>query len=155
MDLKSEIQKINVGIRISIVKMSYVPIVRKNEQLWLFWLKFAQKWILGSEFQKCKSGFEICTSKFHVCLFSVKTDNFDFFGPNLPKNGFWDQNFKNLGLDSESASLGYYVYQFSDITDNFEFLDPKLPKNGFWGRNFKNLNLDVESASLRYYVHEF
>ena len=41
-------------------------------------------------------------------------DNFDFLGPNLPKNGFWDQNFKNLSLDSESASLRCYVHQFSD-----------------------------------------
>ena len=82
-------------------------------------------------------------------------DNFEFLGPNLPKNGFWGQNFKNLSLDSESASLRYYVHQFSDKTDNFEFLGPNLPKNGFWGRNFKNLSLDLESASLRYYVHQF
>ena len=82
-------------------------------------------------------------------------DNFDFLGPNLPKNGFWDQNFKNLSLDSESASLRCYVHQFSDKKDNFEFLGPNLPKNGFWGRNFKNLSLDLESASLRYYVHQF
>ena len=82
-------------------------------------------------------------------------DNFEFLGPNLPKNGFWGQNFKNLSLDSESASLRYYVHQFSDKTDNFEFLGPNLPKNGFWGQNFKNLSLDLESASLRYYVHQF
>ena len=34
--------------------------------------------------------------------FSDKTNNFDFLGPNLPKNGFWGRNFKNLSLDSES-----------------------------------------------------
>ena len=62
MDLGSEIQKTNVGIRISIVKMLCVPIFRKNGQLWLFRPKFAQKWILGSEFQKSKSGFGISTS---------------------------------------------------------------------------------------------
>ena len=28
-----------------------------------FWAQTAQKWILGSEFQKSKSGFEINTSK--------------------------------------------------------------------------------------------
>ena len=59
MDLRLEIQKANVGIRISIVKMPCVPIFRKNGQLWLFRPKFAQKWILGSEFQKSKSGFGI------------------------------------------------------------------------------------------------
>ena len=33
--------------------------------------------------------------------FSNKMDNFEFLGPNLPKNGFWGQNLKNLVLDSE------------------------------------------------------
>ena len=70
----------------------------------------------------------------------------DFLNPNLPNNGFWGQNFKNPGLDSESASLTYYEHQFSDKTDNFEFLGPNLPKNEFWGRNFKNLSLDSEST---------
>ena len=81
--------------------------------------------------------------------------NFDFLGPNLPKNEFWHQNFKILSLDSESASLIYYVHQFSDKPDNFEYLDPNLPKNKFWGRNFKNLSLDSELAFLRYYVYQF
>ena len=90
-----------------------------------------------------------------MCQFSGKTDNFDFLSPNLPKNGFWGRNFKNLSLDSESASLRYYVHQFSDKTDNFEFLGPNLPKNGFWGRNFKNLSPNSESAPPRYLVCQF
>ena len=52
--------------------------------------------------------------RYQVYQFSDKTDNFEFLGPNLPKNGFWDQNFKNLSLDLESASLRCYVHQFSD-----------------------------------------
>ena len=93
--------------------------------------------------------------RYHVYQFSGKTENSEFLDPNLPKNGFLDQNFKNLSLDSESASLRYYVYQFSDKTNNFEFLDPNLPKNGFWGRNFKNLGLDSESAPSIYHVCQF
>ena len=58
-----EIQKTNVGIRISILEIPCVPIFRQNGQLWIFGPKFAQKWILGSEFQKSKSGFGINTSK--------------------------------------------------------------------------------------------
>ena len=86
MDLGSEIQKANVGIRISIVKMPCMPIFRKNRQFCFFQPKFAQKWTLGSEFQKSKSGFrESAVPRYHVCQFSVKTNNFDFFGPNLPK----------------------------------------------------------------------
>ena len=57
-----EIQRTNVGIRISILKIPCVPILRQNEQLWLFAPKFDQKWILRSEFQKSKSGFGISTS---------------------------------------------------------------------------------------------
>ena len=34
--------------------------------------------------------------------FSEKMDNSEFLGPNLPKNGFWGQIFKNLSLDLES-----------------------------------------------------
>ena len=34
----------------------------KTKQLWIFGPKFAQKWILMSEFQKSKSGFGIRTS---------------------------------------------------------------------------------------------
>ena len=36
---------------------------RQNGQLWIFGPKFAQKWILGTEFQNSKSGFGINTSK--------------------------------------------------------------------------------------------
>ena len=85
--------------------------------------------------------------------YSDKTDKFEFLGLNLP--GFWGQNFKNLSLDSESASLRYYVHQFSDKTDKFEFLGRNLPKNGFWGRNCKNLSLDSESPPPKYYVRQF
>ena len=77
------------------------------------------------------------------------------FGPKLPKNGFWGRNFKNLNLDSESASLRHYVHQFSDKTDNFQFLGPNLPKSEFQGRNFKNLSLDSESAPPVYHVCQF
>ena len=93
--------------------------------------------------------------RYHVYQFLDKTDNFEFLGPNLPKNGFWGQNFKSQSLDSESTSLRYYVYQFSDKMDNFEYLGPNLPKNGFWARNFKGLILDSQSAPPIYHVCQF
>ena len=46
-------------MRISIIEMPLVPIFRKNAQLWPFQPRFAQKWILGWEIQKSKSGFGI------------------------------------------------------------------------------------------------
>ena len=60
--------------------------------------------------------------------FSDKTDNIDFLGPNLPKNGFWCRNFKNLILGSESTPPLYHVCQFSVKTDNIWFSDLNLGK---------------------------
>ena len=39
--------------------------------------------------------------------FSGKMNNFDFLGPNLPKNEFWGQNFKNLSLNLESGGWSW------------------------------------------------
>ena len=63
-----------------------------------------------------------------MCQFSDKTDNFDFLGPNLPKNGFLGWNFKNLSLDLESAPPRYHVSQFLVKMDNFEFFGLNLGK---------------------------
>ena len=45
MDLGLEIEKINVGIKISILTILCVSIFRQNRQFCIFWPKFAQKWI--------------------------------------------------------------------------------------------------------------
>ena len=63
-----------------------------------------------------------------MCQFSGKTDNFDFFGSNLPKNGFWGSNFKKLSLDLDSAPPSSLAGQFSAKIDNFEFLGLNLEK---------------------------
>ena len=80
-----KIQKNNVGIRISILKISCVPIFRQK-------------------------------------------NNFDFFDPNLPQNGFWDWNFKNLSADSRSAPPRDHVCKFLIKMDNFEFFRLNLDK---------------------------
>ena len=69
-----------------------------------------------------------------VYMCTSKTYNFDFFCPNLLKNGFLDFNFKNLSASSESASPRYNVCQFSGKTDNFEFFHLNLGKlpNYMW-----------------------
>ena len=59
------------GFGMSILEILCVPILRQNGQLWIFGPKFAQKWILGLEFQKSKSGFGINTSNIpRVPIFS-------------------------------------------------------------------------------------
>ena len=91
----------------------------KTDNFELFWPKFAQKWILGSKFQKSKSGFGIRILEILGAPIFRQTNNFEFLGPNLPKNRFWGRNFKNLSLDSESAPPIYHACQFSVKMDNF------------------------------------
>ena len=61
-----------------------------------------------------------------------------FFGPNLPKNGFWGRNFENLTPDPESALPRYHECQFSGKTNNFELFVPDLPVNRFRVENLEN-----------------
>ena len=42
-------------------------------------------------------------------------------GLNLPKNEFWDRNFKNLSLDSKSIPAIYHLCQFSVKMGNLFF----------------------------------
>ena len=63
-----------------------------------------------------------------MCQFSGKTDNFDFFGPNLPKNGLWGSTFKKLSPDLDSAPPSSLAGQFLFKIDNFEFLALNLGK---------------------------
>ena len=63
-----------------------------------------------------------------MCQFSGKTDNFDFFSPNLPKNGLWDSTFKKLNPDLDSTPPSSLAGQFLFKIDNFEFLALNLGK---------------------------
>ena len=64
-----------------------------------------------------------------------------FFGSNLPKNGFWSQNFKNLSPDLGSASPTYQVCQFSIKLDNFEFFSLNLGELPNYVRYFGSNNV--------------
>ena len=81
---------------------------------------------------------ESALPKYHVCQFSCKTNNIDVFGPNLAKNEFWGQNFKNLSPDLESVPPRYSVFQFSGKIDSIDFFGPNLPKNKLRVGNLKN-----------------
>ena len=127
--------KMNSGVRISKIEvrirnLHFQDTMRVNFQLkrttLTFFAQICPKRKLGFEIHKTNVEIIVNTFRYQVYQFSDKTDNFEFFGPNLPKNGFWGQNFKNLRLDSESPSLRCCVHQFSDKKDNFEFLDPKI-----------------------------
>ena len=82
-----------------------------------------------------------------MCQFSGKTDNFDFFNPNLPKNRFCGRNFKNLSVDSRSAPPRDHVCQFSVKMDNFEFFDLNLWKLLNYMRYFGSNNVEGVAES--------
>ena len=98
-----EIQKTNVGIRISILEISCVLIFRQNGQLLSFWAQICPKirfW--GRNFTNLSLDLESASLRYYVYQFSDKTNNSELLGPKLPKNGFWGRIFKNLSLDLES-----------------------------------------------------
>ena len=64
--------------------------------------------------------------RYHVCQFSSKTNNFDFFDLNLPKNWFWGWNFKNLSAGSRSAPSRDHFCQVLVKMGNFEFFNLSL-----------------------------
>ena len=61
------------------LEILYVPIFRQNGQISLFWHKFAQKWILGLEFQKSKCEFGISTSKITCVPMFRQQTSLNFF----------------------------------------------------------------------------
>ena len=129
LDLGLKIQKTNAGIQISIFEILCLPTLT-------FWPKFAQKWIWGRNFESLNPDPESRPPRYHVCQFSGKTDNFDFFGLNLPKKGFRGPNFKILSLDSEPAPPLYHECQFSGKTNIFEFFGLNLGKLPNYLRSF-------------------
>ena len=121
MNFRVEIQKTNVGIKISILEILYVPTFRQNGQLWLFGLKFAQKWILGSDFQRIDVGIRISTLEIPCEPIFRQNGQLWLFGPKFAQKWFWGRKFKNLSLDLESAPPRYHLSHFSVKIDNFEF----------------------------------
>ena len=73
---------------------------------------------------------------------SGKTDKFDFFWQNLPKNGSWSRNFKNLSLHSKSAPSIYHVCQFSVKMDSFNFFGLNLGKLPNYVQYFNSNNVE-------------
>ena len=120
--------KCKSGDGFSILELLCAPIFRQNEHFWIFRPKFAQKWILRSNFKNLNLDLESASLRYYLHQFSDKTDNFEFLGPNLPKNGFWGRNFKNLSLDLKSAPPIYHVFHFSVKMDNFSFFGLNLGK---------------------------
>ena len=135
--------------------MPWVPIFRKNEQLWLFRPNFAQKWALGSEFQKSKSGFRICILEILCAPIFRQKGQLCLFGPKFAQKWI-------LGMEFQKSKTGFGISILEILCapifrQNGQrwIFGPNLPKNGFWGRNFKHLSLDLESTPPLYHVCQF
>ena len=89
MNLGFKIQKTNLVIRTCILKIPSDSIFRQNGQIRRFWPKFGQKWIFSSKLRKQILKKESASSRYklvYVCQLLGKTNDFDFSGPDLPKN---------------------------------------------------------------------
>ena len=84
-NLGLEIQKTNVGVRISILDTPFVPIFRQNKQLWPFGLNLHKNGSLDRNLKNLSMDSESPPPSYHVCQFWVKMGNFEFFGLNLGK----------------------------------------------------------------------
>ena len=99
-----EFQKSKSRFAICILEILCASIFRQNGQLWIFWPKFAQNWILGSEFQKyldpkiksCPFRLKIGTHGILEVL--IGNPDLDFWNSN-PKIHFW----ANLGPEIPSC----------------------------------------------------
>ena len=111
-DLRLGIQKTNIGIRITITEILWVPIFRQNGQLSLFRSSFPQKWILRSEFKNLIVDLELAPRRCYVCIFTDKIDNFEFFHLNFGKllNFMWyfgSNNIEGVAKNSVEAEMNW------------------------------------------------
>ena len=109
MDLGLEIQKTNVGIKISILKIPCVPIFKQSGHFLLFRTDIAQKLILGRNFRDFSPDLESAPPRYHVCQFSVKTDNFEFFGRNLGQLPKYMRRFGSSNIVGVTERTGWML----------------------------------------------
>ena len=105
MDLGFEIQKTNFGIKICILEIQCVPIFMQNEQIWLFWPKFAQNFAqkIGFWFEIQQTNVEIRISILKIpCVpISRQNEQLYLFCQNLPKG--------NLELEIHKTSVAIRI----------------------------------------------
>ena len=72
-----------------------------------------------------------------VCQFSGKTNSFDFFSTNLPKNGFWGQNFKVWIWNQ---------YRWDAMCTNFQTKQTTL---NFWAQICPKMDIGLDSQKSK------
>ena len=75
-----EILKTSAWIKISILEKPCVPIFRQTDNFNFFVLNLPKNGFWGWNFKNLSPDSESASPRYHVCQFSVKMDNFEFFG---------------------------------------------------------------------------
>ena len=104
-NLGLEIQKTNVGIRISILQTLRVPIFRQNDNFDFFRTKNLSKncfWCWN--FKTLSLDSESAPPRYQVCQCSVKMDNFELYGLNLGKFPNYMQYFGSNTVEGVAES---------------------------------------------------
>ena len=83
--------------------------------------------------------------------FSGKTNNFEFFGPNLLKNGFRVEKSENWFWNKNQHRQDAMNANFQKKRTTLTFSTKICPKMGF----VVGICPDSKSASLRHYVYQF
>ena len=82
-----------------------------------------------------------------VPAFVGKTDNFDFFGPNLPKNGFLFGNLENHCWNKNQHPRDSVCANFQAKWTTLTFLVQICPKMDF-GQEIQKTNLGIKISIL-------
>ena len=90
------------GFGISILAILCAQIFRQNRQIWIFGSKFAQKWILRSEFQKSKSGFGISILEILCAPIFRQNGQLWIFGPKFAQKWI-------LGSEFQKSKSGFGI----------------------------------------------
>ena len=134
--------------------MPCVPIFKENQQLWLFWPTLAQKWVLGSEFQKSRSRFAIYILEILYAAIFRQNGQLRIFGPRFAQNfGVKISKIKVWIQNQHPWDTMCTNFQTKQTTLNF--WAQICPKMNFGVRISKNLSLDSKSTPPIYHECQF
>ena len=85
MDLGLEVEKTNVGTRISILNISVCQFSVKMGNFYFFGPNLPKNEFWGRNFKNLSPDSESAPPRYHECQFSVKMDDFELFDLNLRK----------------------------------------------------------------------
>ena len=143
--LQFDIQETNVvRIRISILEIPCVPIFRQNGQLLVFGPKLAQKWILGSKFQKSKSGFGISILEILCAPIFRQNGQLWIFGPKFAQKWILGSKFQKSKSGFGISILEILRAPTFRQNGQLWIFGPKFAKKWIFGSEFQKSKSDMK-----------